>query len=103
MELYAWKPAGQDWRFSLIFGTNRTKRLAEITSPEYTVVGMNDLKRKLSALAVGEWVTLSNSPGLIDERDRRAWSNLARESVTPEMVRDLSDYCTSLGIKLQAP
>jgi hypothetical protein len=56
MELFSWKPAGKDWHFSLLIGTNRQKPDSMITAPETEIVGVGNLKQKLASLAKGEQV-----------------------------------------------
>jgi hypothetical protein len=85
IELYSWKADDGSWRFSLLPGTNRQKPVSEITEPEVTIVGVDNLKQRLSALARGESVL---------------WSNLAGEPVPREVVDDLDRLCRGLDIKL---
>lgn len=64
-ELYSW-PEGDDWNFTLITGTNRSKTLAEITSQDslvdedgwvkITVLGFEELKMILDNLPRSEQV-----------------------------------------------
>ena len=86
MELYSWKPEGKDWHFSLLAGTNRQKSTEEITKPETAVVGVAELKKRLSTLAKGENVF---------------WRNLAKEGVPEEMAKKLSSFCKELQVKLE--
>lgn len=87
MQLYSWKPAGKDWHFSLLIGTNRQKPDSMITAPETEIVGVGNLKEKLASLAKGEQVF---------------WRNLAKEPVPPEVTKDLSNFCRTLDINLTA-
>jgi hypothetical protein len=86
MELYSWKPAGEDWHFSLLAGTNSQKPVSTIMAPQTAVVGIADLKQRLARLAEGEQVF---------------WRNVADEPVPGELANDLSTFCTGLGIKLE--
>ena len=64
-ELYSW-PVGDDWNFTLITGTNRTKTLVEITSQEIifeqdgwvkiTVLGIHELLLVLDRLPSSEQI-----------------------------------------------
>lgn len=85
MELYSWKPAGADWHFSLLLGTNRLKEMSEITAPGNTFTGIEELKPRLSRLAAGESVF---------------WRNLADEPVPQEIRGELKTFCEHLQIKL---
>jgi hypothetical protein len=85
IELNSWKPATGVWHFSLLMGTNRTKTIIEITDPNVTIVGVENLKKELSELPKGENVF---------------WLNYAKEPVPKQMVKDISDYSKSIGINL---
>lgn len=88
MELYSWKPVGKDWRFSLLVGTNALKPTSKITASDTTIVGVDNLKQKLSSLAKGEQVF---------------WRNMAKEPVPHKMIKDLNTFCTEFDIKLEKP
>lgn len=85
IELNSWKPATGVWHFSLLVGTNRTKTIKEITDPKVTIVGVENLKKRLSELPKGENVF---------------WLNCAKEPIPKKMVKDLSDYSKTIGINL---
>jgi hypothetical protein len=85
MELYSWRPAAGIWHFSLLMGTNRTKTIEEITDHAVTIVGVEELKKRLSQLPGGENVF---------------WLNYAKEPVPKKLVKDLTEYCKSHGINL---
>ncbi len=86
MELYSWKTPGEDWRFSLLAGTNRLKTDQEIKDPEQTIVGMKELKKRLAKLAKGENVF---------------WKNLATEPVPEAMAKALKTSCDNIKIELE--
>jgi len=57
IELYSWTEGEtKEWRFSLLRGTNRLKKPAEIMDPKTMIKTLDELKTRLSALAVGEQV-----------------------------------------------
>lgn len=85
MELYSWLPAGKDWHFSLLPGTNRLKSVPEIKAEETAIAGSDDLKVRLARLAEGESVF---------------WQHLAEESFPEGMAQDLQAYCDGLRVKL---
>ena len=68
VELYSWR-AGDEWRFSLLIGTNRVKFEREIKSPAATLANLADLKKKLAQLAPGEQVSWSG-PGMLPQAVR---------------------------------
>jgi hypothetical protein len=88
-ELYSWQEH-DSWRFSLLVGTNRNKRLEEIKAPAVVLQNLAELKRKLATLDKGEYVTWLNPskiPGL---------------SLAPVvMVQEIRGYCKTLGLILQ--
>ena len=86
MELYSWRPDGQDWHFSVLEGTNRDKTMEEITAPEVTIVSMAALKKRLARLAIGENVF---------------WRNLAQEPVPEEVETDLRAFCRGIEVNLE--
>jgi len=86
MELYSWKPAGGEWNFTLLAGTNRQKPISEIIASRTAIVRVFTLKRKLSQLANGEQVF---------------WGNVAKEPVPGEMIKELIAFCGELYIKLE--
>ena len=75
-DLYSWQ-VGDQWHFTLITGTNRTKTVEEVTTGEdrFTedgwvrihVQGMEAIKAVLSRVPAGEWVFWPDQgwPGLI--------------------------------------
>ncbi len=86
MELYSWKPVGEDWYFSLLVGTNREKSEEEIKTPENTIVGWEALKKRLEQLAAGEQVF---------------WRNLAQEAVPEARVQELKSFCAGIKVSLE--
>jgi hypothetical protein len=56
VELYSWKDKGDNWVFVLLDGTNRDKTEEEVKGAKNQITGVEDLKRTLARLAVGEHV-----------------------------------------------
>ena len=94
-ELYSW-PAGQDWNFALLMGTNRLKTMEEIKSPQQTLHGVEEIKTALRGLPANEqvfWVGL----GWL-QQSQMASGSIA---IPPAPIRDaIADLCSQLGIKL---
>ncbi len=85
VELYSWQHRGS-WCFSMLVGTNRTKRPSEIRDPAATITSLPLLKARLATLAPGETVTCMVGP---------QWEP------PPHPVReDLRRHCEALGISL---
>jgi hypothetical protein len=56
VELYSWKDKGGDWVFVLLDGTNRLKTEQEVKGAKNPSRGVEELKKALGRLAVGEQV-----------------------------------------------
>jgi hypothetical protein len=86
-ELYSWQ-THKGWYFSLLVGTNRLKKYAEVTSHKVRINGVAALKRKLRELPTGEEVFWSSK-------------RFRKMSLPPQRIIDeLSAYCERVGIKL---
>ena len=106
-ELYSW-PAeqGDDWRFTLITGTNRLKTHEEIVSAEevvgesewvkVSVTGPDALKAVLGQLPPGEIVTWISEDWLEQVGVPAGSIRLPDQDVVSEIER----YCRQLGIQL---
>lgn len=90
MELYSWQDARtQQWRYSLLPGTNRNKSMAEITDPSNKVDSVEALKARLASLADDEYVT---------------WRGIGQEGMEfPEqaIVAQIKDAADALNLNLQ--
>ncbi len=94
-ELYSW-PAGQDWDFALMVGTNRLKTLDEIQSPAQTLHGVEAIKTALRALPVGEQVFWEGAGWT-----RQSQAPAGSVTLPPEAIRDeIAGLCSQLGIVL---
>ena len=62
-ELYSWQDSNQ-WKFSLLVGTNREKTLDEIKSSEVVLSGVDALQSKLEEIPAGQYVTWSSKESL---------------------------------------
>jgi hypothetical protein len=88
-ELYSWQEQNS-WKFSILIGTNRNKRLEEIKAPEVVLHSLKELERALSELAKGEyltWLNTSRIPGL--------------SLPSLETVKEINQWCKALGLILQ--
>lgn len=107
MELYSWKQFGtkpaqkEDWRFTLLPGTNRNKTLSEITDPKETIVGIDNLKKRLSSLPSGETVVWTDADALVKGSISPASVSIPKYPVPKEMEKELIGYASGLGIELQ--
>ena len=89
-ELYSWQE-GEDWRFSLLEGTNRTKTVDEVQAPEGRLDGIDALTSVLEGLAVGEWVTWWCP----------SWAEGAVAFPPSELVEQVRQICEQQGLELK--
>ena len=83
VELYSWKDQGGDWMFVLLDGTNRLKTEEEVKRAEHKVKGVEDLKKALARLAVGEqlsWTHPIQGFAFPPEATRKAIEKAAKEA-----------------------
>ena len=90
MELYSWRDqTTQQWRFSLLSGTNRNKTADEIIEPKGEIKTVEELKTRLGTLAVGEYVSW------VSRVDPKVLS------LPPEdIVHQITAFCESKQIKV---
>ena len=62
-ELYSWQD-GNQWKFSLLVGTNREKTLDEVKSTDTVLLGMDALKSTLEKVSSGQYITWSSKEDL---------------------------------------
>jgi hypothetical protein len=58
-ELYSWQD-GNQWRFSLLVGTNREKTLDEIKDTKTVLLGVEALTSALAQMPAGQYITWSS-------------------------------------------
>ena len=84
-ELYSWQEDNQ-WKFSLLTGTNREKTLDEITSTDTALEGMEALRPALEAVSPGQYIT---------------WLVKEPLSFPPEdIIRQVEQICKDQGLIL---
>ncbi len=89
VELYSWRTNAGSYRYSLLWGTNRNKRGSEIKSSGCVLPDVSSVKKAISHLAKGEWVTwLGDEAGHGSHLPPR------------EIIEDVSAHCKALGITL---
>ena len=93
-ELYSWKIEDQ-WRYSILIGTNRLKTYEEVTTSKIVVTGEEELKEILRIFPEGENITWVGQGWL-----ERCWqSNYKNLELPPEIIiEDIRRYCN--GMKL---
>lgn len=99
-ELYSW-PVNNQWCFTLITGTNRTKSLEEVISNENIVTsdgwvkisarGVDSIKDTLKRLPQHEEIFWADKP----------WFQADQITLPPqEIIDDIQEYCKQLGLEL---
>jgi hypothetical protein len=90
-ELYSWQNKNT-WKFSILTGTNRNKKLEEIKAPEAVLHSLKELEQALFELAKGEYVTWFNPP------------TFPELSLPPDTtIEEIRAWCKKLGLILQMP
>ena len=84
-ELYSWQD-GDQWKFSLLVGTNREKTPDEIKSADTVLPGIDGLKSTLKRVPSGQYVT---------------WSSRATLSFPPDdVIKQVEEICKDRGLIL---
>jgi hypothetical protein len=84
-ELYSWQE-GDQWAFSLLAGTNRTKSLEEIKSGDARLPDVEALIARLEKIPAGQYVTWSSQETLAFPPD--------------EILRQIERVCKDRGLIL---
>jgi hypothetical protein len=90
-ELYSWQDKNA-WKFSILIGTNRNKKLKEIKAPEVVLHSLKELERAFFELAKGEYITWFNPP---------AFPELSLPPKTA--IEEIRGWCKAFGLHLQMP
>ncbi len=86
-ELSSW-PAGAEWYFALLLGTNRIKTCEEVTATDVRLEGAEALKEQLASCPRGEQVFWSVT-------------RVPNMALPPDAVVDeISVYCQQIGVQL---
>jgi len=103
-ELYSWQE-GNDWHFTLMYGTNRNKYLDEIISivnseQHNHVTGVEAIKSVLGKLPEGEFVTWfgSFSPVTIEPAGKNPYHTVSFELPSSNIVEEITGYAIQHGL-----
>ncbi len=102
-ELYSW-PEGNDWYFSVMVGTNRTKTYAEVISANpsavhlITVTGIDTLKLVLNKFPENEYITWIGEKWL-----QSSWGgNFGNLQLPPKnYIDEIANFCNQKKLNLQ--
>ncbi len=101
-EVYSW-PAGSDWKYSLMAGTNRTKTYEEVTSVKssdihlITITGIDALKLELARFPENEFITMIGQGWL-----QASWGgNYGNLRLPPQgAIDDIKQFCRAGKLNL---
>jgi hypothetical protein len=95
-ELYSW-PNGNDWNYSILLGTNRTKSYLEVTTNQIVVLGKDSLKMLLDKFPAGEYLFWAGKGWL-----GSSWSGQYGSLGLPDnsIVSEIQDYCNQKKLVL---
>jgi hypothetical protein len=106
-DLYSWQ-VGEEWNFTLITGTNRTKAFDELITPGNTVgpdgfikvsvTGVAELKKLLKMLPTGEDILW----GGMDLGGQVPIGTVYLTLPDQPMIDELATFCNGLGLHLTA-
>lgn len=102
-ELYSW-PEGNNWYFSVLAGTNRTKTYEEVISNNpsdlhlITVCSIDSLKMVLAKFSENEYIAWIGDGWL-----QRCWSaNHGNLQLPPQIsINEITQYCNQRKLNLQ--
>ena len=84
-ELYSWQE-GDQWKFSLLIGTNREKTLDEIKAADVVLSGVDALTSTLEKIPAGQYIT---------------WTSRESLSFPPEdIINEIEQACKDKGLIL---
>jgi hypothetical protein len=84
-ELYSWQE-GNQWRFSLLIGTNRLKTVDEIKAADTLLPDVDTLIARLKKVPAGQYVT---------------WTSRETVAFPPDgILRQVEQVCTDQGLTL---
>ena len=95
-ELYSW-PNGNDWNYSILAGTNRTKSYNEVIKNRIVVTGIDSLKLLLDRFAEGEDILWIGEGWL-----ERCWSSDHGDLSLPDIITisEVQAYCAMKNLTL---
>jgi len=95
-ELYSW-PNGDDWNYSILPGTNRTKSYVEVTGNRIVVLGRDSLKMLLDKIPEGESIFWIGQGWLA-----RCWGGDFGDLALPDSrtLSEIKTYCAQKNLEL---
>lgn len=78
-DLYCWKNPQGEWNYSLLRGTNREKSEAIFRIPSHTMTSVEEVKKKLSLLAEGEYISWGRNYSLPPDDVQKTIREMCKE------------------------
>ncbi len=95
-ELYSW-PNGNDWNYSILVGTNRTKSYSEVTKNKIIVFGIDSLKMLLDKFPENEYLFWVGKEWL-----STCWGSNYGDLALPDnkTINEIKEYCAGKKLVL---
>lgn len=95
-ELYSW-PNGNDWNYSILVGTNRTKSYSEVTKNKIIVFGIDSLKMLLDKFPENEYMFWVGKEWL-----KTCWDSDCGDLTLPDnkTINEIKEYCADKKLLL---
>jgi hypothetical protein len=96
-ELYSW-PNGNNWNYSILVGTNRTKSYNEVTTNKIIVFGKDSLKMLLNKFPENEYIFWIGKKWL-----KSCWESDYGDLSLPDIktINEIKQYCTEKKLVLE--
>jgi hypothetical protein len=95
-ELYSW-PNGNNWNYSILVGTNRTKTYDEVTTNKIIVFGKDSLKMLLDKFPENEYIFWIGK-GWLESCWNGNYGNLSLPD--NKTINEIKEYCASKKLVL---
>ena len=95
-ELYSW-PSGNDWKYSILIGTNRLKTFQEVTTNKIAVIGKDSLKMLIDKFPAKENIFWISESWL-----NKIWGDNYGNLSLPESttVSEIKNYCNQKKLEI---
>jgi hypothetical protein len=91
IELYSWQDKPGEWKYSILFGTNRVKTIKEVKSRS---VSIDELKIVISKMAINESIFWNNAA------DNGSGQDIVLPFPPNEVIEELKQYASLYNVNL---
>jgi hypothetical protein len=99
-ELYSWQDSKGEWRFSLLYNTNRQKTVQEVFNKKSVLHGSNGVKRRISQLSIPSEIVWFDRLTLSGVRLK---GSEALKYPPKDIVDEITRYADAHGVKVSGP